>query len=159
MNNKKEGRVKRFFRFLYLKLVRINDTPQRVALGLGLGVFLGLLPGTGPLASLALAFVFRLNRIAALLGSLMTNTWLSVVTFLLSVKVGAAIMGLNWQSVNQGVSGLFKSFHWADLLKISVLKLLLPVFIGYCVVGFFLALIVYLTVLAILKKRLKKKGF
>jgi len=157
MNNKKENRIKRSLRFIYLKLVRINDSPQRVALGLSLGVFLGLLPGTGPLASLALAFVFRLNRIAALLGSLLTNTWLSVATFLLSVKVGSYLMGFDWQVVYKGILILTKDFHWADLFKISVLKVIMPILIGYCVIGFFLALVVYLVALFILKKRIARR--
>jgi len=158
MNNKKEGRIKRAVRFVYLKLVRINDSPQRVALGLGLGVFLGLLPGTGPLASLSLAFLFRLNRISALLGSLLTNTWLSFATFPLSVKVGSVIMGLEWQAVKQGVLALLKDFHWHDLFRISAIHVLLPVIIGYCVLGLGFALIAYLLALLVLKRRLKKRS-
>lgn len=158
MYNKKEGRIKRVLRFIYLKLVRINDSPQRISLGLGLGVFLGLLPGTGPLASLGLAFLFRLNRIAALLGSILTNTWLSLAIFPLSIKVGSAIMGLEWQVAKQGVLALFNDFHWQELCKISALQVLLPVLIGYCVIGLGLALIAYLLALLVLKRRLFKKG-
>jgi uncharacterized protein (DUF2062 family) len=40
---KKEGnRLQRFFKFLYLKLFRINDSPQRIALGFGAGAFMGI---------------------------------------------------------------------------------------------------------------------
>ncbi|PIR13657.1 MAG: hypothetical protein COV50_05635, partial [Flavobacteriales bacterium CG11_big_fil_rev_8_21_14_0_20_35_7] len=63
----------------------MNDTPQRIALGLGLGSALGMLPGTGPLAALFLAVVFKVNRASAFLGSLATNIWLSLVTFLLAL--------------------------------------------------------------------------
>jgi uncharacterized protein (DUF2062 family) len=121
-----------FFRLLYIKLFKINDSPQRIALGFGLGVFLGIIPGTGPLAALFLALLFRVNRASALLGSLLTNTWLSIVTFLLAIKVGSAIMHLDWQVVRQG---------W----------MLLPVILGYFIVSFSLGILVYLVTLIILK--------
>jgi len=63
-----------FFQLLYLKLIKINDTPQKIAFGFGLGVFSGIFPGTGPLAALFLALILRANRASALLGSLLTNT-------------------------------------------------------------------------------------
>ncbi|MBU1727661.1 MAG: DUF2062 domain-containing protein, partial [Candidatus Omnitrophica bacterium] len=115
-----KNKILRFFRFLYLKLFRINDSPQKIALGLGLGVFLGILPGTGPIASLSLAFVFRINRASALLGSLLTNTWLSFVTFILAIKIGSFMLKLNWQETYSQYSEFLKSFHWADLFKLSV---------------------------------------
>jgi uncharacterized protein (DUF2062 family) len=107
-------KISHFFRLLYIKLFKINDSPQRIALGLGLGVFLGIIPGTGPLAALFLALLFRVNRASALLGSLLTNTWLSIVTFLLAIKVGSFIMRLNWQSVYADIS-----------------KAILPLIVGY----------------------------
>src|SRR3989338_11447506 len=96
---------KRLLKFLYLKLFKINDTPQKIALGLGLGVFAGIFPGTGPAASLFLAFIFRANRASALIGSMLTNTWLSVVTLLLAIKLGALMFGIQWEEIqNNGTS-------------------------------------------------------
>lgn len=132
------------------KLFKINDSPQRIALGLGLGVFLGIMPGTGPIAALFLAGFLRLNRASALLGSLATNTWLSFVTFLLSLKVGSFIMGLNWQEVNNHWKVFLKNFHWLDLFKASILKAILPVIVGYIIVAFCLGLMVYLISIVIL---------
>jgi len=142
--------LKGFFGAFYQKLFRINDTPQRIALGLGLGVFSGILPGTGPIAALFLAFLLRVNRASALLGGLATNTWLSVVTFLLSVKLGSAIMKLDWQDVYWDWRLFLKDFHWSILLKLSILKIILPVMVGYFLVAFCLGLVVYLTTLIIL---------
>lgn len=133
---KKEGnKLQRFFKYIYLKLFRINDTPQKIALGFGLGVFLGILPGTGPIAALCCAFIFRLNRAAAFLGSLLTNTWLSIVTFALSVKIGAFVMNLEWQKVYQDWGVFLKDFHWANLFKLGVLEIALPVLAGYLIIS------------------------
>ena len=140
-----------FLKKLYIKLFKINDTPQRIAAGLGVGVFLGILPGTGPLAALFMAWILRLNRASALLGSLLTNTWLSIVTFLLSVKVGAAIMKVNWEETREAWMLFLKDFHWLDLLKLSALNIILPVVVGYLIVAFCLGLAVYLITWIILK--------
>ena len=58
--------IKNFLRFVYAKLFSINDTPNKISLGLGLGVFAGILPGTGPIAAVFLALVFRANRASGL---------------------------------------------------------------------------------------------
>lgn len=154
------NRFSRFLKLIYLKLFRINDTPQRIALGLGLGVFLGILPGSGPVASLFLAWVFRLNRAAALLGSLATNTWLSIVTFLLAVKAGAYVLQLNQQEVCNSWISFLKNFHFFDLFKLSILRVILPVALGYLIVSFLIGFVVYLIVLVILTgiKNAKNQG-
>lgn len=139
-----------FFKLFYIKLFKINDSPQRIALGLGLGVFAGIIPGTGPVAALFLAFIFRVNRASALLGSLLTNTWLSFVTFILAIKVGSAIMKLSWHDVYKDWVLFLKDFYWSSLLKLSILKIILPVIAGYFVVAFCLGLTTYLITLVIL---------
>ena len=137
---------------MFDKLFKINDTPQKIALGFGLGMFAGILPGTGPVAAIFLAVIFRANRASALLGSLLTNTWLSVVTFLLSIKLGSAILGLNWHNVRQEWFAFFKGFHWSALFKLSILKAILPVVIGYILVAFCFGLLAYLISLIIIVK-------
>ena len=140
-------------------IFKINDNSQKIALGFGLGVLAGIFPGTGPLVAVFLAFVLRANYLSALLGSLLTNTWLSVVTFLLAIKVGAVIMGVNWQDVQRQWSLFLNHFQWIDLIKISVLKLVLPVFLGYLVIACIAGLLSYLTVLIILKLKRKETVF
>lgn len=135
----------------YRELFGVHDAPQKIALGLGVGVFTGILPGAGPLAALFLAFILRVNRAAALLGSLLTNTWLSIATFLLSIKTGSSILRLNWQDVWRDWELCLRNFRWLDLFKLTILKLILPVMVGYLVVAFCVGLIVYLITLIITK--------
>jgi len=118
-----------------------------------LGVFTGILPGAGPIAALFLAFIFKVNRASALLASLLTNTWLSLVTFVLAIKAGSAILGLDWHQVSSDFSKTVTDFNWLALLKVSVLKVVLPVAVGYLVISLALGLICYLSVLIILKIR------
>lgn len=152
MKKKIKNNILRFFKLIYVTLFRINDTPQKIALGLGMGVFLGILPGTGPIAALFLASVLRVNYASALLGSLLTNTWLSIVTILLSIKVGSAIMKLSWHGVHKDWILFLADFHWSNLLKLSILKIILPVIVGYFVVAFCLGLAVYLITVVVLTR-------
>ena len=139
--------IKRFF----VKIIKINDTPQRVALGFGLGVSLGILPGSGPIASIVLSSLFRWNRASALLGSLATNTWLSVVTFLISLKAGAFLLGLDWKRVYAQWLDFAKDLRWQDSGEILFLKSVFPVLLGYAVIALFLGFVSYLACLLALK--------
>ena len=145
-------KIKAFFSGLYAQLVKMDDSPRRIALGFGVGVFLGILPGTGPIAALALAFVFKINKAAALLGSVLTNTWLSVVTFVLSIKIGSAILGVQWAQVQHQARALMDHFSWQALFDVSLLNILKPLLIGYAVVGFVCGCAAYALVLVLLKK-------
>jgi len=143
---------KKIIALLFAKLFKINDSPQKIALGVGLGVFSGLLPATGPVASLFLAFIFRANRAAALLGSMLTNTWLSFVTFVLAIKVGSVILNLDWQQVQQKAQLLIKDFSLASFFKLSFFDVFLPVIVGYIVIGLFLGALSYLITLLIIRR-------
>jgi uncharacterized protein (DUF2062 family) len=151
MKKSAENNILRFFKLVYAKLVTINDTDQRIALGFGVGVFCGIMPTMGPLAALFLAFALRLNRASALLGSLLTNTWLSIVTFILSIKIGSAIMKVSWGDVRQDWLLFLQGFKWQHLFKLSLLKIVLPVVIGYFLVSLFLGLFAYLITFLILR--------
>ena len=140
-------------------ILKINDSKQRIALGFGLGVLSGIFPGTGPLVAVFLSFILRANYVSALLGSLLTNTWLSIVTFLLAIKVGAVIMGVNWQDVQREWGLFLTHFQWIDIVKISVLKLVLPVFLGYLVIACIAGVLSYLIVLIILNLKRKETIF
>ena len=141
---------------IFSSIFKINDSRQKIALGFGLGVLSGIFPGTGPLVAVLLSFILRANYVSALLGSLLTNTWLSIATFLLAIKVGAVIMGVNWQDAHRQWSQFLNNFHWIDLIKMSVLKLVLPVFLGYLVIACFAGLLSYLVVLFILNLKRKE---
>lgn len=153
-----ENKIKRFLRSLYLKLFRIHDSPQKIALGFGVGVASGILPGTGPVVSLFLAFIFRINRAAALIGCLATNTWLSLLTFILAIRLGSGILGIDGQQVRQEWELFLKEFRWLNLFKLSVLKIALPVLIGYFVIAVLMGLLAYIVIIALIQLKRKRKG-
>jgi uncharacterized protein (DUF2062 family) len=152
----KDTRLAKVIEFIFSKFFKINDSAQKISLGVGLGVFAGLFPGTGPAAALFLAFIFRANRAAALLGGLLTNTWLSVVTFILAIKVGSVILKMNWHLVQEQAQGLFKNFSWAGFLKLSFSEVLLPLITGYLVIGLVLGALSYWLTLLIIRRNFQR---
>ena len=141
-----------FFISIYEKLFKIDDTPQRIALGFGLGVFLGIFPGTGPIAAIFLAVLFHLNRAAALIGSLLTNTWSSIIVLVLAFQLGSLVMGAKWHDIAGDWSSFQRTFRWTELFKFSTSKVALPVIIGYILIGLVFGLFAYIITLIVIKK-------
>jgi uncharacterized protein (DUF2062 family) len=102
-NNKRHPlvRLKRWARLSYLKIIRMDDPPERIARGAALGVLCGVLPtfGAGGVIALAAAFVFRANKAAAVLGSLIMNPITTPFFWTLSVVLGSAILGEDSSSI------------------------------------------------------------
>lgn len=140
------GRVKS----LILKLLHIEDTPERTALAFSIGVFLGFSPFLGfhTLAGLAIAFFFRLSRLAVLLG-VWTNTpwwlvpyytvatWLGIGLIRFPVDLGA-IRETFRLGVNEGFAG---SRFWEHLASHG--GILYSFLIGSSILAGLLALIAY----------------
>ena len=115
------------------------------------------MPGTGPIAALFLAILFRINKAGALLGSVVTNIWLSIPLFLLSVKVGSLVTGLKYSDIHITWNNFLKDFHWMKLLHASVYKVIFPILTGYAIVSLSAATLAYLFTIIILKYVAYKK--
>lgn len=139
-----------FLKNVFKQIFAIDDTPQKISLGFGLGVFFGVMPGMGPIISVLFSVIFRLNRASALAGSLMTNAWLSIPVFFAAVAVGDIITGVSYKDMVSAWTELNKNFTWDNLLTLSVYKIAIPVIIGYLIVSIFLAVSAYFIVLAAL---------
>jgi uncharacterized protein (DUF2062 family) len=148
----------RFFRAAYLKIIRINDSPHKIAGGFALGVFLGILPGAGPMASVVLAYFFQVNKAAALAGSLLTNSWFSVVTFALAIKTGAWLTGSKWQELYEQAKALVTPFDWRKFFDGSSLPIIKPLLAGYAAIGLVSGAVIYAVVwLIVIAYRKRKK--
>jgi len=149
--------VIRNLKVIFEKLFKINDTPEKISAGIGLGIFSGILPGTGPAAALFLALIFKVNRAGALLASLLTNTWLSFATFILAIKIGSAILKTDWIKVKYNFETAVKNFHWPALFKLPFLEIIFPVLAGYIIIAAVSGLCGYFLTLLILRRYLKWK--
>lgn len=149
-------RIAGFFKLIYVKLVKIDAKPHDIAIGFAIGVFAGIMPFAGPFAALALAIFFKVNRASAVLGSLLTNTWISLIAFFLSVKIGSLILGADAGLVSARWTALLKDFHPAAFFKLSALEIVLPVVAGYLVIAALSGFAAYFIVRVIMKFAKKK---
>ncbi len=87
-------KLKRFIRYWYLRLVRIQASPHNIAMGLAAGVFVGLLPVLPfqTVIAVALAFVVRGSKIAAALGTWVSNPLNWVPVYMMFYYVGKAVV-------------------------------------------------------------------
>lgn len=124
------GKIKQQFR----KMLSLDAHPGHIAVGFAVGVFISFTPFFGlhtPMA-IAIAFLFRLNKITCITGA-WVNTPLTVVPALAaSYKLGELILG------NEPLQFRVTSLEW-DSLKEYASALLL----GSSVIGFFAALAGY----------------
>lgn len=106
-------RLGRLAKLLYVRVVRINASPHRVASGVAVGVWLGVFPtfGLAPPVAYVLAWIFRFNKAGALAGSAVMNPLTSPFFWALSAMVGAAFTGTNWHEIYSQIRG--ESYVWA----------------------------------------------
>ncbi|MFH0754260.1 MAG: DUF2062 domain-containing protein [Candidatus Omnitrophota bacterium] len=142
-------RIVRWARFFYLKFVRIHDSPHKIALGFSLGVFLGIIPFTGVLAAIFIASVLRVNRVSAVLGSFLVNTWVTIPFFLMSIRIAASLSHSTSENIIRECSLLWNDFHWARLLETTAPKVFLPVVLAYFLLSLFTGIIMYVLALII----------
>jgi len=75
-------------------LLHVHDTPERTAAAFALGCFIGFSPflGLHTLIAITLAFVFNLNRVAALLGVYSNLPWILPAYYTLATTLGATLL-------------------------------------------------------------------
>ncbi len=149
-------KIKTWLRHQWYQLRVIEDTPLQKSLGFGLGVFLGNFPGMGPIAALIASWLFRVNRAAALLGSVLTNTWMTIATLGFSISVGSWITSSDRAHIQAGWNSLIHDFHWSKLQNGEILNILYPTILGYILVSFIIAVSVTVMVFIVLTKKNSK---
>lgn len=126
-------------------LLTLNDTAERTALAFAIGVFLGFSPllGLHTLIGLALAFLFRLNKVAITVGVYINNPWTLIPFYAFATWVGVQITGM--QGVNLppdlAIGSLFTAAFWEWLA--SQWRLLIPAFVGSTLISLVLGLLAY----------------
>jgi uncharacterized protein len=135
---------------LVKSLLHIEDSPERTALAFSIGAFLGFSPflGLHTLAGLAVAFLFRLNRVAVLLGVWSNAPWWIIPYYTLATSAGMWLTGYRIESsalrevLRLGRDqGLFDSSFWNCLA--SQWGFLWSFTIGSLILAFLLALATY----------------
>ena len=122
-----------------LEVLRLHESPKRVALAFAIGVFIAFSPTYGfhTLSALFCAWAFRLNFAALLLGNFVNNPWTTVPILGGTMWTGFLILGipdtpeLAWDNLT------------TETLYETVLPYLLPFTIGACTLSVVGALLSY----------------
>ena len=114
----------RHFKDLMRKILHVEDTPKRTALAFSIGVFLGYSPflGLHTLGAIGIAFLFRLNRVAMLLGAWTNTPWWIVPYYTVATWVGMWVIRVKIDGTvlkeifRSGVNeGFFSSDFWGRI--------------------------------------------
>jgi uncharacterized protein (DUF2062 family) len=141
-------------------LLHVADTPERTAAAFAMGVFFGFSPflGLHTVLAIIVAFLFDLNRVAALLGVYSNLPWIIAPYYAIVTMIGAKIIGHQPPAgFKTRMSALFELsvFHsefWHQL--ITILKpLLWPYAVGSLLGAIAMAAIAYPLALAFVTSR------
>lgn len=142
------------------RLLHIDDTPERTAAAFAMGVFFGFSPllGVHTLLGVVFAFVFNLNRVAALLGVYSNLPWIIGPYYILATVVGAEITqqrvppGFRAQLRALFELSTFDAEFWRRLVVVMK-PLAWPYTVGSTVSALLLAAAAYQLALAFVKSR------
>ncbi len=143
----------RLRRFVNL-LLKIEDTPRRTALAFGLGVWIAFFPilGTHTALALGIGVVFRLNRLALLLGAYVNNPWTITPLYMAGTAFGCALLGVSTTELvapDFSLSG--QAFYEAALVRLR--PFIWPFLVGNTVLGTVVGYGAYLGVRRVLERR------
>jgi len=152
--------TKALIRRWFETLLHVNDTPERTAAAFALGCFVGFSPFLGfhTVIALTLAFLFNLNRVAALLGVYSNLPWIIGGYYVFTTMLGAAITRTRLPpDFEQRFVALFQlslaSGEFWDQLARLLRPLLMPYMVGSFIGCTVIAVIAYPLALAFVRRR------
>ena len=93
----RELKIHRYLKYYYLKFLRLKGEPQELAIGMSVGIFIGMMPimPFQIVSAVGLALLFRGSKITAILGTWISNPFNWFLLYYYNYKVGAFILGLS----------------------------------------------------------------
>ena len=137
------------FRDRLREVIKLRESPHKVALAFATGVFIGMSPllGLHTLLGFVVAWIFRLNPLALLAGVYITNPWTVVPIYTFSTYVGAQCLG---------IEQIIPTIDWSDITFINLMNdlepLLMPFILGTLLIGSVMSVISYIIIYLAAKK-------
>jgi uncharacterized protein (DUF2062 family) len=133
------------------KLFTLNDTPKKIALSFAIGVFISITPTFGfhTILAIIIAFLFQLNKISIIIGTLLNNPWTTVFVYALSYKIGALLLNTKLNVINN---------FSIDFLLHKGLHIYLITWFGSIIIAIPVSVFFYFIVKFVLEKRKKIKN-
>jgi uncharacterized protein (DUF2062 family) len=132
----------------------VQDTPHRIALAFGMGVFIAFSPLLGIHTGLALglAFLFRLSRVAILAGAWTNNPWTLAPMYMAGTALGCGVLGVSPESLESIDWTLHGRAFYAALWE-GVRPLVVPFVVGNTLLGVIAGALSYVVVRSLLERR------
>nr|WP_290227968.1 DUF2062 domain-containing protein [Trichocoleus desertorum] len=94
-------RWQRGLRYLYLRFVRLQATPEQISRGFALGIFWGMFPLPGLQMAIAVvsAAVLRGSKLAAAAGTWFSNPLTTLPLTAFNFHVGQSVLGREWEDL------------------------------------------------------------
>lgn len=141
------SKIKKFFAHFFT----LDDSAHNIAGGAALGIFLGMFPGVGLLVALAIVSVLKLNKAAAILCVLTTNTWSIVITLPLSAIIGGFLFGQSPRHLSEEFYATYNLGYNFFFNKAIFFDLAVPLISGFFIVSAVIAFFFYIVMLILLK--------
>ena len=131
-------------------VLSLRENPRHVATSFGVGVFIGMSPllGIHTLLGLVVSSLFRLNRFVTIVGVYITNPWTIVPIYTFGTWAGVKLVGSDVT---------LHSISWSSLTFSTVTEELGELFVPFVVGTFFIgtisAVLGYIIIYILLKKR------
>lgn len=118
-------------------LGQVEGSPSRVAAAFGIGVFIAFFPILGIHTGLALAvaLVFRLSKVAILVGAWLNNPWTVAPMYGAGTLVGCALLRVPLVNPAASVDWSLKGRAFYEALAATLAPLVWPFVIGNLVLG------------------------
>jgi hypothetical protein len=104
-----------YFRDTFKSILKVKDSPHRIALAFAMGVFMGISPflGLHYIGAFFLAWLFRLNKLVALVGVSVNNPWTLVPISSFCVWIGAKLIG---------IKKVLPEVDWGNVSLVNIMK-------------------------------------
>jgi uncharacterized protein (DUF2062 family) len=145
---------KRRRKVLVLDLLGREESPERVAAAIALGIGIGFSPFIGfhIWIALGLAFLFRLNKIDAALGQFAGNPWTLPAVYAFGYRLGRRLLAYDRRSVpSLPWDRLLHRDFWRAFKGPAFAPRLLSFLVGTTVIAIFIGLVAYGLFLAVLR--------
>ncbi|HLN57230.1 MAG TPA: DUF2062 domain-containing protein [Thermoanaerobaculia bacterium] len=145
---------RRRWKVLVLDLLGREESPERVAAAIAVGIGVGFSPFLGfhIWIALGLAFLLRLNKIDAALGQFVGNPWTLPAIYALGYRLGRRLLNYDRRSVpSLAWDRLLHSDFWKAFKGAAFAPRLLSFLVGTTVIAIFIGVMAYGLFLAILR--------
>ena len=146
-------------RRLLESFLHLDDTPRRIAMAFGIGVYIAFHPllGLHTVMALGIAFAFRLSRAAMIAGIYVNNPWTIAPMYAAGTTLGCWLLGVPLEGL-RSIEWNLDHPDFYHLLFAGLRPYLWPYVVGNTVLGIAAGLAAYALMRPVLERRAHKRA-